>query len=80
MLSNNKKLLRTTKNINGWAEYIDRYSMSKNSIITPYTLNEIKNVIKSLDKKGYITIYSEVKRTRITNTSLFSFNSELIGE
>ena len=78
MLKNHKKLLSVPKSIYEWYELIDSYYMKINYIVTPYTFKEFQESIEAMDENGMICIHSEIKRKRITQKSVISFNLNVL--
>lgn len=78
MLLNNPSLFNKNKSLIEWFELIDRYSMKINYIVTPYTFNEFQGAVEALDEKGFVNVSSEIKRKRITQKTIISFDSRIL--
>ena len=73
----------TNVNVARIMELLDDDSMQNNHCVLPYTYNEIKDAIKTLDIKGCIDLIIEGSprsRKRITDKQLFNINDKILRE
>ena len=78
MLLNNQTLVGKEASLSKWFEYVDRYNMKTQYIVTPYTFKEFQETISLMDENNLINVVSEVKRKRITQKAVISFNSNVL--
>lgn len=78
MLLYHKSMFKKTASLTDWFEWLDRYYMTTKYIVTPYTFNEFQKAIEAMDNNGMVNVISDIKRKRITQKAIISFNSMVL--